>query len=154
MQTHNPFTGKTLRCFYDPVANKWWFSAIDIYAMLTGHEHEAARLSWHRYKHELAKRKGQPIRKSYRLKMPSPNGKYYFTDVLDTKEAIYLMQITPNPAAEPFRRWIAEVVANNTAMEALLVEPGVENARQIVEHVKSTNKPYELQMVTREKLWR
>ena len=149
MQPENPFTGKPLRCFYDQTASKWWFSAVDICAILTDSDYETARLYWKQLKNKLTRRKNQLVAKSNQLKMPAPDGKYYFTDMLDIKEIIYLIQIVPSHKAEPYRLWLADVVASNTTVESLLVETGAEYAKQIDRHARSTGKPYELQIVTK-----
>ena len=43
------------------------------------------------------------------LKMMSSDGKYYETDVLDTKGILRLIQSVPSKKAEPFKMWLAEV---------------------------------------------
>jgi len=152
MQTKNPFTGKPLRCFYDKAAQKWWFSAVDICAMLTDKSYDDARQHWKRLKYQFRKRGGQPVGKSDQLKLPAANGKYYYTDVLDIIGAIYLIQVIPNPNADPYRLWLAEMVANNTNIEDLLAEAGAEDAKQIEEHKNTMNTPYQLQTITREEI--
>jgi len=146
----NPFIGKPLRCFYDKEAEKWWFSAVDICAMLTDSGYDAARKYWKSQKYEFRKYREQLVEESDQLKLPSPDGKYYFTDVLDIREVIYLIQIIPSPKAEPFRLWLADIVANNTAVETLLVEAGAEDAKQIEAHKKNSDAPYVRQVITRE----
>lgn len=146
----NPFIGKPLRCVYDHENKKWWFSAVDVCAIFTGKSYEQARRYWGRLKCEQTI--NQVTRKSSQLKMPGADGKYYFTEVLDLKEVIYLLQAIPSPKANPFRLWLAEVVANSTNVEAMLVEAGREDARQIEERVRSANDCYFLQTVVRENI--
>jgi len=146
----NPFINKPLRCFYDKEAKKWWFSAVDICAVLTDNNYDAARKYWKRQKFEFRKRRGQLVQESDRLKLPALNGKYYFTDVLDIREIIYLIQIIPSLKAEPFRLWLADIVTNNTTVEALLVEAGAEDAKQIELHKNNTDAPYVRQVIIRE----
>lgn len=43
------------------------------------------------------------------LKMMATDGKYYNTDVLDTKGILRLVQSIPSPKAEPFKLWLAQV---------------------------------------------
>ena len=152
MQPQNPFIGKQLRCLYDKNANKWWFSAVDVCAMFTGSDYDAARKYWKQLKNKTAQRKNQLVTECYQLKMPGFDGKYYFTDVLDTKEVIYLLQIIPSSKADPFRLWLAEVVVNSTNVETLLVEAGVEDTKQIEEYRKNNQEPYVLQNIVREKI--
>ena len=43
------------------------------------------------------------------LKLQSKDGKYYNTDVLNTKGILRLIQSIPSPKAEPFKLWLAEI---------------------------------------------
>lgn len=41
--------------------------------------------------------------------MQSKDGKFYKTDVLDTKGILRLIQSIPSPKAEPFKLWLAKL---------------------------------------------
>ena len=41
--------------------------------------------------------------------MQSSDGKFYNTDVLNTKGILRLVQSIPSPKAEPFKVWLAQV---------------------------------------------
>lgn len=43
------------------------------------------------------------------LKLESPDGKKYLTDVSDTETLLRLIQSIPSPKAEPFKLWLAKV---------------------------------------------
>ena len=150
MQPENPFVQKPLRCLYDKAAGKWWFSAVDICGILTMNDYETARKYWKQFRHKLFQRKNQLVSDCYQLKFPGIDGKHYFTEVLDIREVVYLIQIIPSSKAEPFRLWLADVVASNTNIEALLADAGTEDAGRIEEYRKSSETPYVLQVVTRE----
>jgi len=45
------------------------------------------------------------------LKMKSADGKYYKTDVANTKGILRIIQSIPSPKAEPFKIWLAQVGA-------------------------------------------
>ena len=47
---HNPFSacGKSLRSIYDPHTTGYWFSVIDLCAILNGSNHKAAQVYWKR----------------------------------------------------------------------------------------------------------
>jgi len=152
MKIDNPFTGKPIRCFYDKLENRWLFSVVDVCAVLTGRDYEAARLYWKRLKSDRTQSENQLVRKSYRLKMASANGKYYFTEVLDIREVIYLIQTIPSPKAKPFRIWLADIVAESTNIESLLADAGAENAMEIEVFRDNTGEPYNLLEVTVEKM--
>jgi len=148
----NPFAGKPLRCFYDKEAAKWWFSAVDICAVLMGSDYAYARKYWKDQKYQFRKRRGQLVEEFDQLKFAATNGKYYFTDVLDIREVLYLIQIIPSPKAEPFRLWLADMLVNNTAIETLLVEAGAEDAKQIEAHKANSGVPYIRQNIIRENI--
>ena len=152
MQPINPFANNQLRCLYDKGAKKWWFSAVDICAMLTGSDYETARRHWKRLKCERELSKNQSVRKSNQLKMPGSDGKYYYTDVLDIKEVIYLMQTIPGQNAEPYKLWLAETVANSTNIETLLADAGAESAKQIEEFKKNSQDSYALHNIVRKNI--
>ena len=152
MQT-NPFANKNLRCLYDKAAQKWWFSAVDICAILTDSDYESAREYWKASKYNFAVKGNQLVASCDQLKMPARNGKYYFTEVLDIRQVIYLIQIIPSPKAEPYRLWLADMVASNTPMEQLLSEAGEPCAAQIQEEYKNNpHKLFERLSITKEKL--
>lgn len=152
VQAQNPFAGKQLRCLYDKGTEKWWFSAVDVCAMFTDSDYDTGRKYWKQLKSRTLQRKNQLVTECYQLKMPSPDGKYYFTDVLDTKEVIYLLQIIPSSHADSFRLWLADVVANNTPVETMLVEAGAESAKEIEDYKKNAKEPTVLQHIVREKI--
>ena len=97
----NIFEGKTLRCVYDKAAEKWWFSAVDICAIMLGENYDTARKYWKRLRSKFAARKIQLVTNSYQLKLPGADGKYYYTEVLDTREVAYLIQIIPSHRRNP-----------------------------------------------------
>jgi len=153
MQPNNPFANKQLRSLYDPTAEKWWFSAVDICAILTDSNYETGRKYWKKIKFDLSTKQNQVVTKSNQLKMPAQDGKYYFTEVLDTKEVIYLIQIIPSPKAEPFRLWLADMVANSTIAEKLLIEAGETCAKQIAEdYMKDPQKLAARHVITKRRL--
>ena len=149
MQPQNPFEGKQLRCLYDKAAQKWWFSAVDICAIITGKDYDEARTNWYRLNFE--RNENQLIRKSNQLKMPGKDGKYYSTEVLDIREVVYLIQIIPDKNAEPFRLWLADLIVQNTDIELLLAQAGEKDAADIEEHRQSRDKPYVMHEIVRTK---
>jgi len=150
---HNPFTNKNLRSLYDPALEKWWFSAVDICAILLDGTYEDGREYWKKIKYDLSTRKNQPVGKSDQLKMPAKNGKYYFTDVLDIKQVLHLILTIPCPTAEPFRLWIIDMLAENTPVENYLVEAGQTCAQKIAEKYLSNPQKFAARhTVTRRRL--
>ena len=41
--------------------------------------------------------------------MKSADGKYYKTDVANTKGILRIIQSVPSPKAEPFKMWLAQI---------------------------------------------
>jgi len=144
---------KPLRCLYDKAAGKWWYSVVDLCAILIDSDYETARNYWKDFKSRMRRRKlFQLVGKTDRLKMPGANGKYFFSDVLDFKDVIYLIQVIPSTKADKYRVWLAELVANNTLIEALFIEAGAAANREIEEFKQNVSEPYTRQVVTRETL--
>jgi len=127
----NPFSNKNLRCIYDEIEQKWWFSAVDICGILTDSDYEGARGYWKTAKRNFEESENQLVAICHQLKMPAKNGKYYLTEVLDIRQVIYLIQIIPSPKAEPYKLWLADIVATHTPITQLLLEAGAQNAALI-----------------------
>ena len=78
------------------------------------------------------------------LKWQAPNGKYHFTEAVDFKNLIYLIQICPSPKANTYRLWLADMMFEGVSMEELekeFAKLGEESAKQVIEKYK--NKPVE-----------
>ena len=67
----------------------------------------------------------------HRLKMPSSDGRYRYTEVLDIRQVIYLIQAIPSPKAETYRMWLADMAAIHAPMERILVATGAQKAALI-----------------------
>lgn len=89
--------------------NQWWFSVIDVVAVLS--ESTFANRYWSDLKRKLAQEagSGQPYEKIVRLKLAAPDGKQRETDCADTETLLRIIQSIPSPKAEPFKRWLAQV---------------------------------------------
>lgn len=101
------FETKKVRTFWDGDAEKWYFSIVDIVAILT--ESPNPRNYWKVLKHRLSKEGNQSVTDCNQLKMQSTDGKFYKTDVADTEQLLRLIQSIPSPKAEPFKQWLAKV---------------------------------------------
>ena len=143
----NPWEGKQIRSLYEPAANTWWFSAIDICAVLTNSNYIAARKYWKNLKFRLILEGSQLVTECNQLRLQSRDGKMRHTDVLTIKQILYLIQIIPNKEAEPFRLWLAEAAASGSAAKDQLLKIGAENTKitmdEIKEARKDDGKPYE-----------
>lgn len=103
------FEQKQIRSSWDDENEKWYFSIIDVVAILTGQEnHQAARNYWKVLKNRLLKEGNETVTNCNRLKLEAEDGKMRFTDVADTEQLFRLIQSVPSPKAEPFKMWLAK----------------------------------------------
>ncbi len=101
------FENTTIRTKWDAKKNDYYFSIIDVISALTGSTRP--RKYWSDLKNKLLKEGSELSEKIGQLKMPSSDGKFYYTDVLDTKGILRLIQSIPSPKAEPFKVWLAKI---------------------------------------------
>ena len=103
------FENKQVRTVWDAEKEDWYFSVVDIVAVLTDKDYDAARKYWKVLKGRLKTEGSELVSFCYQLKMQSSDGKHYKTDCLDTKGVLRLVQSIPSPKAEPFKVWLAQV---------------------------------------------
>ncbi len=101
------FQDQRVRVHWDEDQEKWYFSIIDIIAVLT--ESTNPRKYWSVLKTRLKKEGSELATNCSQLKMQSSDGKYYKTDATDTEQLLRLIQSIPSPKAEPFKLWLAKV---------------------------------------------
>ena len=100
------FESKKIRSQWDAEQEKWYFSIVDVIAVLT--DSPNPNNYWKVLKHRLAKEGNQSVTNCNQLKMESSDGKFYKTDVADTEQLFRLIQSIPSPKAEPFKQWLAK----------------------------------------------
>lgn len=103
------FEQKHIRTHWDESEEKWYFSIIDVVAVLTDNEHQEARNYWKVLKHRLKNEGNETVTNCNQLKMVATDGKMRMTDVADTEQLLRLIQSVPSPKAEPFKVWLAKV---------------------------------------------
>jgi len=103
------FEEKQIRAIWDDEAEKWWFSVVDICAVMTESEYQTARKYWKVLKGRLNEEGGELVTNCYQLKMLAPDGKMRLTDVVDTEQVLRLIQSIPSKKAEPFKLWLAKI---------------------------------------------
>lgn len=101
------FENKQVRSHWDAEEEKWYFSIVDVIAVLT--DSPNPRKYWSVLKTRLKKEGSELATNCSQLKMKSADGKYYKTDVADTEQLLRLIQSVPSPKAEPFKQWLAKV---------------------------------------------
>ena len=103
------FEEKKVRTVWDDQEEKWYFSIVDVVAILS--ESTNPQTYWRVLKNRLAKEGNETVTNCNAFKMPAADGKMRLTDVADTEQLFRLIQSIPSPKAEPFKQWMAEVAA-------------------------------------------
>ena len=103
------FEDKKIRTAWNETEEDWYFSIVDVIAVLT--ESNEPRRYWSDLKRKLKDEGATQLYENIvQLKMPSPkDGKNYKTDVANTEQLLRIIQSIPSPKAEPFKMWLAEV---------------------------------------------
>ena len=103
------FEEKKVRAVYDDAEEKWYFSVVDVVAVLT--DSPNPRNYWKVLKHRLKNEGNETVTNCNQLKLQAEDGKMRKTDVADTEQLFRLIQSIPSPKAEPFKQWMAQVAA-------------------------------------------
>ena len=104
------FEDKRIRTAWDEEKEEWYFSIVDVVAVLTDQpDQRHAAKYWSVLKTRLKKEGSELTTNCSQLKMRSADGKRYNTDVADTEQLLRLIQSIPSPKAEPFKLWLAQV---------------------------------------------
>ena len=104
------FGSDKIRAVWDDDQEKWYFSVVDVVAVLTeSKDFQTARKYWNKLKQRLKEEGFEPVTNCHQLKMPAADGKMRLTDVADTEQLLRIIQSVPSPKAEPFKMWLAKV---------------------------------------------
>ncbi len=104
------FGNDKIRAVWDEEQEKWYFSVVDVVAVLTeSKDFQTARKYWNKLKQRLKEEGFEPVTNCHQLKMPAADGKMRLTDVADTEQLLRIIQSVPSPKAEPFKMWLAKV---------------------------------------------
>lgn len=107
------FEGRKVRTVWDEEAQEWFFSVVDVVAVLTEQpDYSKSRKYWNKLKQRLVEEGCELVTNCHQLKLVSPkDGKKYLTDVADMQGMFRIIQSIPSPKAEPFKQWMAQVAA-------------------------------------------
>ena len=103
------FEDRKIRTIWDDKEEKWYFSIVDVVAVLT--DSENPQTYWRVLKNRLKKEGNQTVTNCNALKLRAADGKMRLTDVADTEQLFRIIQSIPSPKAEPIKQWIAHVAA-------------------------------------------
>lgn len=99
------FEDKKIRTAWDAEQEKWYFSIVDVIAVLT--ESSNPQTYWRVLKKRLKDEGNETVTKCNALKMTASDGKKRLTDVADTEQLLRIIQSVPSPKAEPLKAWLA-----------------------------------------------
>ncbi len=104
------FENKRIRHIYDEEKEVYYFSIVDIVAILIEKDYQAARKYWKVLKGRIVKEgNNELVTNCYQLKLEAADGKKYKTDVADIKTVFRIIQSIPSKKAEPIKQWLAKV---------------------------------------------
>jgi cell filamentation protein len=100
------FDDREVRAVWDEQNAKWWFSVLDIIALLTDQDdYTKTRNYWKYLKAKLKKEKNELVSATTQLKLLANDGKQYLTDMLDYTGIISLGKTFPGTKANRFIDW-------------------------------------------------
>lgn len=105
------FEDKRIRTAWDEEKEEWYFSIVDVVAVLTDQpDTRHASTYWAVLKNRLKEEGANELLTNCKqLKLRATDGKRRATDVADTQQLLRIIQSIPSPKAEPFKLWLAEV---------------------------------------------
>ena len=100
------FDDREVRAIWDEGNAKWWFSVLDMIAVLTDQDDYAkTRNYWKYLKAKLKKENSQVVSATTQLKILAPDGKRRVADMLDYNGIIALGKEFPGKKANRFIEW-------------------------------------------------
>ena len=103
------FEERRVRTVWDDEQEKWYFSIVDVVAVLT--DSSNPQTYWRVLKKRLLAEGNETVTNCNGLKMQAADSKMRLTDVADTEQLLRLIQSIPSPKAEPFKLWMAKVAS-------------------------------------------
>lgn len=121
------FENQRIRSAWDEKKEEWYYSVIDVVAILT--QSTDPKRYWSVLKSRILKESGQPTTICSRLKLEAADGKQRLTDVATNEQLFRIIQSIPSPKAEPFKLWLAKVGAERIE-ETIDPELAIQRAKE------------------------
>ena len=112
-QLNKLWNGKKLRAVYDKDRRIWLVSVVDVISAITSSPYDNARNYWKQLKLRLKIRNHSLTRKTSQLKLLAKDGLYRYTDVMDFREIVKLIQAMPYKTAEKIKNWLGDIAFSN-----------------------------------------
>ena len=139
-----------IRRVFDEEKQAWYFSVVDIVAVLTDQkDSKKAKSYWSTLKGRLKKEGSQVVTNCDRLKLTASDGKQYLTDVADVETVFRLIQSVPSPKAEPIKQWLAKV-GHERIKELADPEQSLDRARENWQKMGRSEKWIQQRMMSQE----
>lgn len=104
------FENKRIRHIYNGEKEVYYFSVVDIVAILIEKDYQSARKYWNKLAQRLRDEGSeQTVTNCHQLKLQADDGKMRKTDVADIKTIFRIIQSIPSKKAEPIKQWLAKV---------------------------------------------
>ena len=104
------FEGNRIRHIYDEEKEIYYFSVVDIIAILIEKDYQSVRKYWNKLAQRLREEGSeQTVTNCHQLKLQAEDGKMRKTDVADIKTIFRIIQSVPSKKAEPIKQWLAKV---------------------------------------------
>ena len=126
------FDNGKIRSVWDSDEQKWYFSVVDVIAVLTDSIDSAAY--WRKLKQRLKEEGNKTVTNCHALKLLASDGKMRLTDVADVQQLLRLIQSIPSKKAEPFKQWLAKVgseVLDEAVDPELSIDRAIQNYRNL-----------------------
>ena len=144
------FEGNRIRHIYDEEKEIYYFSVVDIIAILIEKDYQSARKYWNKLAQRLREEgSDQTVTNCHQLKLESSDGKKYKTDVADIKTIFRIIQSVPSKKAEPIKQWLAKA-GQERVQEMADPSTAIDRARETYKKLGRSDKWIQQRMTEQE----
>ncbi len=144
------FEGSRIRHIYDEEKETYYFSVVDIIAILIEKDYQSARKYWNKLAQRLRDEGAeQTVTNCHQLKLQADDGKMRKTDVADIKTIFRIIQSVPSKKAEPIKQWLA-TVGQERVQEMADPSTAIDRARETYKKLGRSDKWIQQRMTGQE----